>query len=95
MLRRQSTFLNNFMMLNVSHFHAVHLKYVFRCADQNLFVDQKKNIYCLHFLITTTFLKLLRYNCLGQGFPTFYLPHPPKAKISNFASPKEDLLKDF
>jgi hypothetical protein len=40
-------------------------------------------------------------NALKQGFPTFYLLCPPKAKISNVESPQEKVgspqedLKDF
>ena len=29
---------------------------------------------------------------LTQGFPTFYLCCPPKAKISNVASPQEEVV---
>ncbi len=31
-------------------------------------------------------------NLLDQGFPTFYIRCPPKTKISNVASPQEEVV---
>ena len=43
----------------------------------------------------------MEVNDVEQGFPTFYIRCPPKTKISNLASPQEEIVpplegqKDF